>query len=184
IACMLAGAYSLVSYAEERLGVRLGQTTADGMFALEDAECLAGCDQAVCVQVNHRFFGPIDEQAFDELIDDLRTGRLDETVPPHGVLCRVERTVGLEAHGPVPISTRAQGRLSTAAGTTAGTTARARTDAPPTDAPTSEPPPTDAPPSQTPTSEASGAAHEDVPGAEIAGGNAGSRDQAPGEDRS
>ncbi|MGH9303731.1 MAG: NAD(P)H-dependent oxidoreductase subunit E, partial [Acidimicrobiales bacterium] len=50
IACMLAGAYSLVSYAEERLGVRLGQTTADGMFALEDAECLAGCDQAVCVQ--------------------------------------------------------------------------------------------------------------------------------------
>ena len=48
-----------------------GQTTHDGLFTLEEAECLAGCDNALCVQVNHRFFGPIDEAAFDRLVDDL-----------------------------------------------------------------------------------------------------------------
>ncbi len=96
IACLLAGAYTLLSHAEERLGVRVGQTTGDGELTLEEAECLAGCDEAVCVQVNHRFFGPVDELAFDELVEDLRAGRLEGTVPPHGVLCRVERTVGLK----------------------------------------------------------------------------------------
>jgi NADH-quinone oxidoreductase E subunit len=97
IACMLAGAYEVLSHAEGRLGIRVGQTTPDGLFTLEEAECLAGCDAAVCVQVNHRFFGPIDPEAFDQLVGDLAHGRLDDIVPPHGVLCRVSRTVGLPA---------------------------------------------------------------------------------------
>ncbi|MGA2208392.1 MAG: NAD(P)H-dependent oxidoreductase subunit E [Acidimicrobiales bacterium] len=97
IACMLAGAYEVLSHAEERLGIRVGQTTHDELFTLEEAECLAGCDKAVCVQVNHRFFGPIDEEAFDQLVDDLAAGHLADTVPPHGVLNRVSRAVGLPA---------------------------------------------------------------------------------------
>jgi NADH-quinone oxidoreductase subunit E len=97
IACMLAGAYEVLGHAEERLGVHVGQTTPDGLFTIEEAECLAGCDQAVCVQVNHRFFGPVDEAGFDELVEDLAAGRLEGTVPPHGVLCRVDRRVGLLA---------------------------------------------------------------------------------------
>ena len=97
IACMLAGAYELLIHAEERLGIRIGQTTRDGLFTLEEAECLAGCDQAVCVQVNHRFFGPVDEPAFDRLAEQLAEGSLAATVPPHGVLCRVSRTVGMPA---------------------------------------------------------------------------------------
>ncbi len=99
IACMLSGAYETLEHAEERLGVHVGQTTEDGMFTLEDAECLAGCDKAPCIQVNPRFFGPVDPPALDRLVDDLASGALDEVVPPHGVLCRVERTVGLEAAG-------------------------------------------------------------------------------------
>jgi NADH-quinone oxidoreductase subunit E len=97
IACMLAGAYELLVHAEDRLEVRVGQTTRDGLFTLEEAECLAGCDQAVCVQVNHRFFGPVDEPAFDRLAEQLAEGSLSATVPPHGVLCRVSRTVGMPA---------------------------------------------------------------------------------------
>ena len=97
IACMLAGAYEVLSHAEQRLGIRVGQTTHDQMFTLKEAECLGGCDKAVCVQVNHRFFGPIDEQGFDDLADDLAAGRLAATVPPHGVLNRVHHAVGLPA---------------------------------------------------------------------------------------
>jgi NADH:ubiquinone oxidoreductase subunit E len=99
IACMLSGAFDLLEHAEELLGGGVGQTTTDGMFTLEEAECLAGCDAAPCVQVNHRFFGPVRAGEFDALIDDLTRGALDGTVPPHGVLNRVERTVGLLADG-------------------------------------------------------------------------------------
>ncbi len=97
IACMLAGAYEVLAHAERRLGVRTGQTSHDGTFTLEEAECLAGCDKAVCVQVNHRFFGPIDADGFDRLVDDLVAGRLADVVPSHGVLSRVHREVGLTA---------------------------------------------------------------------------------------
>ena len=94
---MLAGAYEVLDHAEASLGISVGQTTEDGEFTLEEAECLAGCDKAPCVQVNHRFFGPLGPDGFDRLIDDLRSGRLDDTVPAHGTLSRVYRNVGLPA---------------------------------------------------------------------------------------
>lgn len=95
IACLLNGAYELLEHAEDRLGVHIGQTTSDGNFTIEEAECLAACDTAPCVQVNHRFFGPLSPATFDELISDLESGRLRSDVPSHGVLNRVERSVGL-----------------------------------------------------------------------------------------
>jgi NADH-quinone oxidoreductase E subunit len=100
IACMLQGAYRLLEHAEDRLGVAPGGTTQDGLFTLEDAECLALCGNAPCLTVNWRFFGDVDLEAFDSLVEDLRGGRLDEEVPPHGTLSRVRRSVGLPA-GPV-----------------------------------------------------------------------------------
>jgi NADH-quinone oxidoreductase E subunit len=100
IACMLQGAYRLLEHAEERLGVAPGGTTRDGMFTLEEAECLALCGNAPCLTANWRFFGDVDTERFDEVIDDLRAGRLDAEVPPHGTLCRVRRSVGLIAGAP------------------------------------------------------------------------------------
>jgi len=99
IACMLAGAYDLLEHAEASLGSGVGQTTGDGLFTIEEAECLAGCDNAPCVQVNHRYFGPLDAAGFDRLTADLASGALDGTVPHHGVLSRVTRSVGLEKDG-------------------------------------------------------------------------------------
>jgi len=95
IACLLADAYDFLEHAERRLGIRVGQTTEDGEFSLEEAECLAGCDMAPCVQVNHRFVGQLDADGFDKLLLDLRAGRLNSDIPHHGVLCRVERSVNL-----------------------------------------------------------------------------------------
>jgi NADH-quinone oxidoreductase subunit E len=119
IACMLAGAYEVLSHAEQRLGIRVGQTTHDELFTLEEAECLAGCDKAVCVQVNHRFFGPIDEASFDQLVDDLAAERLSDIVPPHGVLSRVSRAVGLPAKAAKAAQEAGTTNLAAAA-TTAG----------------------------------------------------------------
>jgi NADH-quinone oxidoreductase subunit E len=91
IACMLQGAYRLLAHAESRLGVAPGGTTDDGMFTLEEAECLALCANAPCMTVNWRFFGDVGPDRFDKIVDDLRDGRLDSEIPPHGTLCRVRR---------------------------------------------------------------------------------------------
>src|ERR1700686_5913296 len=97
IACLLNGGYELLEHAEQALGVRAGGTTADGEFTLEEVECIALCGNAPCLTVNWRFFGDVSHDAFDRLVADLRAGRLADTVPPHGTLCRVRRAVGLLA---------------------------------------------------------------------------------------
>jgi NADH-quinone oxidoreductase subunit E len=99
IACMLAGAYELLEHMELRLGVSLGGTSADGLFTLEDTECLALCGNAPCLVVNWRYFGDVTPDRWDALSADLAEGRLGDEVPPHGTLCRVRRTVGLPAAG-------------------------------------------------------------------------------------
>jgi NADH-quinone oxidoreductase E subunit len=97
IACLLAGAAELLEHAESSLGVRAGGTTTDSVFTLEEAECLADCDQTPCVQVNHRYVGGQTPESFDQLVADLRAGTRSETIPPHGTLVRVRRSVGLLA---------------------------------------------------------------------------------------
>ena len=91
LACMINGGYELLEHAEESLGVAPGGPTEDGMFTLEDVECIAYCGGAPCLAVNWRFFGPLTNGDFDRLVDDLRAGRLDDEVPPHGTLSRVRR---------------------------------------------------------------------------------------------
>ncbi len=97
VACLLGGALELLAHAESALGVRAGGTTTDGVFTLEESECLADCDRTPCVQVNHRYVGAQSPESFDRLVGDLRSGALSDTVPPHGTLIRVRRSVGLQA---------------------------------------------------------------------------------------
>ena len=95
VACLLDGAIELLAHAQERLGVSVGGSTHDGTFKLEESECLADCDFAPCVQVNHRFVRTQTAAAFDQLVDDLAAGKLGGTIPPHGTLLRVARDRGL-----------------------------------------------------------------------------------------
>lgn len=96
IACQLLGGEELLEHAEETLGVRCGGTTPDGMFTLEDVECVAACTEAPAVQVNYRYFHHLDPDSFDELIAGLRSGELDDTVPPHGTLAKVRQDLGAD----------------------------------------------------------------------------------------
>ena len=95
IACILDGGLEMLAHAEERLGVRVGATTEDGLFTLEESECLADCDHPPCVQVNHRFVRTTTPEAFDALVAELAAGGRAEEIPPHGTLVRVRRSGGL-----------------------------------------------------------------------------------------
>lgn len=94
ISCHLVGAWNLLHHAEERLGIKAGGTTADGMFTLEDVECIAACTEAPAVQVNYRYRYKVTAANFDQLIDDLRSGRAVEEIPPFGTLSRVRQRTG------------------------------------------------------------------------------------------
>jgi NADH-quinone oxidoreductase E subunit len=95
VACLLAGGEELLEHASVTLGCPVGATSEDGLFTLEETECLADCNLAPCVQVNHRYVRTTTPDAFDAMINDLREGRLDHDVPSHGTLIRVKRQGGL-----------------------------------------------------------------------------------------
>ena len=95
ISCMLLGGEELLDHAQQRLGVKTGGTTADGMFTLEDVECIAACTEAPCLQVNYRYRLRVSNDDFDEMIDSIRAGRTDD-LPQHGTLARVRQRIPLD----------------------------------------------------------------------------------------
>ena len=93
ISCALMGGHSLMHHAEEVLGIKAGSTTDDGLFTLQHAECQAACTEAPTLQVNYRHRYRVTFESFDQLIDDLRNGRLDDEIPPHGTLGRIRQQI-------------------------------------------------------------------------------------------
>ena len=92
ISCMILGADELLEHAERKLGIRTGSTTADGMFTLEEMECLAACTEAPCLQVNYRYFERITHEGFDSLVTELRNGKRAD-IPHHGSLGKVRQSI-------------------------------------------------------------------------------------------
>jgi NADH-quinone oxidoreductase subunit E len=95
IACLLRGGEEMLEHASATLGCAVGSTSDDGLFTLEEAECLADCDFAPCVQINHRYVRTTTDETFDALIGELRDGKHEKDIPAHGVLIRVRRSGGL-----------------------------------------------------------------------------------------
>ena len=92
ISCMLLGGEELLEHASEQLGIRPGATTTDGLFTLEEMECLAACTEAPCLQVNYRYHHKVSHEQFDSLVSELRAGKRTE-IPQHGVLGKVRQSI-------------------------------------------------------------------------------------------
>jgi NADH-quinone oxidoreductase E subunit len=72
LSCHLCGAYRIADYLKERLGVDWGETTPDGMFTLEEVECLDACDRAPVLMVGDEYIGPVTREDVDALLERLR----------------------------------------------------------------------------------------------------------------
>ncbi len=79
LSCHFNGAFRIRDYVTAKLGIRHGETTEDGMFMLEEVECLNACDRAPLLQVGDKYHGPVDEAYIDNLLEDLRN-REESTV--------------------------------------------------------------------------------------------------------
>lgn len=72
LSCSLCGAYRVVEYLEQKLGIRLGGTTPDGMFTLTEVECLNNCGDAPVMQVGDVYCRKVTFETLDQLIEELK----------------------------------------------------------------------------------------------------------------
>ena len=68
LCCYLRGSDEIYQAVYEELGIRPGETTEDGKFTLETAECLAACERAPAMMVNEQTFGPVTPQQVKEIL--------------------------------------------------------------------------------------------------------------------
>jgi NADH-quinone oxidoreductase E subunit len=71
VSCMLGGGYEVLRRVEEKLGIKPGETTADGRFTLVEEECLAACADAPMAICGPRYFLRLDDRAVDKMLDEL-----------------------------------------------------------------------------------------------------------------
>ena len=69
--CALSGSDTLMAHLKARLGIKDGETRADGTFSLASVECLGACDRAPFLQINEREHGPVDAAKMDEILKGL-----------------------------------------------------------------------------------------------------------------
>ncbi len=73
VSCMLRGAEDLVEHVERKLGIKLGESTADGRIYLKkEEECLAACCGAPMMMVDHRYHENLTTEQVDEILDALK----------------------------------------------------------------------------------------------------------------
>jgi len=72
IACMLRGGEEILEHCQQKLGIGHKGTTADGLFSLEEVECIGGCSWAPAVQVNYDFHENLTPEKMDSVLDEYR----------------------------------------------------------------------------------------------------------------
>jgi NADH-quinone oxidoreductase E subunit len=72
ISCSLRGADNLILYLQEKLGIRMGETTPDRLFTLISVECLGGCSAAPMMQINETYYEDLTREKVDRIVADLR----------------------------------------------------------------------------------------------------------------
>ena len=77
IACLLRGGEELMHHCEKKLGVGHKGTTPDGMFSLEEVECIGACSWAPAIQVNYDFHENLTPEKLDKVLDEYKKKAVD-----------------------------------------------------------------------------------------------------------
>lgn len=72
LSCSLMGAEHLIDRVSKKLGIKPGETTADGRITLTKVECLGSCGTAPVMQVNDDYYENLTEDSIDRILDGLR----------------------------------------------------------------------------------------------------------------
>ena len=73
VSCMLRGSDDIVEHVENKLGIKLGESTPDGrVFLKKEEECIAACCGAPVMMVNHKYHENLSTERLDEILDGLK----------------------------------------------------------------------------------------------------------------
>ena len=72
VSCMLCGGQEILEHCQKKLGISHKQTTPDGMFSLEEVECLGACCGAPAMQVNYDYYENLTPEKVDALLEKLK----------------------------------------------------------------------------------------------------------------
>lgn len=75
ISCMLRGGYEILDHCKAKLGIGHKQVTPDGVFSLEEVECIGACCWAPAMQVNYDFHDNLTTIKVDEILETYRAGK-------------------------------------------------------------------------------------------------------------
>ena len=71
ISCMLCGGEAILAHVERRLGIKVGESTPDGRFYLkQEEECLAACNGAPMMMVDHVYYENLTPETVDRILDE------------------------------------------------------------------------------------------------------------------
>lgn len=70
--CMVNGCDDIIDYIKEKLNIKVGETTADGMFTLKTVECLGACGYAPMMQLGKTFREHLTKEKVDAIIEECR----------------------------------------------------------------------------------------------------------------
>ena len=68
--CWLRGAYDIIAHIENKLGIKEGETTADGRFTLKAVECLGSCGTAPMFQIGERYYEDLTTEKVDRILEE------------------------------------------------------------------------------------------------------------------
>jgi NADH-quinone oxidoreductase E subunit len=72
LSCSLLGGGHLLEYLSDKLGIKEGETTPDGLFTIRGVECLGNCGNAPVAMINDRHYENLTEEKLDAIIEELR----------------------------------------------------------------------------------------------------------------
>ena len=72
LSCALGGAEKITGLIKKKLGIEVGETTADGRFTLSEVECLASCGTAPMMQIDDDYYEKLTEEKVGEILDRLK----------------------------------------------------------------------------------------------------------------
>ena len=72
LSCAICGAFDLAHRIEKRFGLKAGEVTPDGMWSLEEVECLGSCGTAPMAQINDLFFEKLTAEKLDAILDRIQ----------------------------------------------------------------------------------------------------------------
>jgi NADH-quinone oxidoreductase subunit F len=81
VSCMLRGGQRLLEHAKRRLEIGHKEVTKDGVFSLEEVECMGACTGAPAMQINYDFYEELTPGKFDRIIEELDAGRKAAAAP-------------------------------------------------------------------------------------------------------